>query len=213
MVLAKTVSILGLCAALVACGPMNKGGLGNQFADAVKARTGGATAPAPAAATLPANIAGNVLLTTLTGKDATAALTRASTRGRTTTWISPGKVSLALEDGVLVGTRGLGNDLMGADIAGVRAAITAGSGSATRVHSYLDSQDKITQITLSCAYTRVGPEQVTLTAGPRTLTRTDELCTSARLVFTNNYWMADNRIVKSKQAISPAEGFMIAEAL
>jgi len=146
-------------------------------------------------------------------KDAVAALTRANTRGATTTWISPGKVTLSLENDILVGTRGLGNDLMGADVAGVRNAIRAGSGSATRVHSYLDGEDKITSLTLECTYTRVGPEQVALTSGPRTLTRTDELCKSAALIFTNTYWMSGDRVVKSKQAISPAEGFMIAEAL
>ena len=209
----RSVSIIGAIALLTACGPMNKGGLGNQLASAIQARTSGDAAPAPTAPALPSVIAGNVLLTTLTGKDATAPLTRAQTRGRTTTWISPGDVTLALEDGILVGTRGLGNDLMGADIAGVRAAITRGSGSNTRVHSYLDSQDNITSITLTCTVTRVGPEQVTLAAGPRTLTRTDELCKSAQLVFTNSYWTAGENIVKSKQAISPSEGFMIAEAL
>ena len=207
----KTVSILGVIALLAACGPMNSGSLGDQLARAVKASTG--DAPAPALPVLPDVIEGNVLLTTLTGKDAVAALTRAQTRGFTTTWISPGKVTLALENDILVSSRGLGNDLMGADVAGVRAAISAGSGSATRVHSFLDGEDKINAITLVCEYTRVGPEEVALTSGPRTLTRTDEVCKSDRLIFTNIYWTSGDKMVKTRQAISPEEGFMLTEAL
>ena len=208
----KTVSIIGAIAFLAACGPMNKGGLGDNLAGIVKARSGGEAAT-PALPDLPDVIAGNVLFTTLTGKDAVAALTRVETRGATTTWISPGKVTLALENDILVGTRGLGNDLMGADVAGARAAIRRGSGSTTRVHSFLDGEDQITSLTFACEFTRIGPEIVALTSGPRTLTRTEELCKSATLIFTNIYWTSGDKMVKSRQAISSAEGFMVAEAL
>jgi len=206
----KTVSILAALALLSACGPMNEGGLGQRFYNSV---TGAEAAPA-AAPTLPAQVEGNVLFTQLTGKNATAALVRQNTRGETVTWISPGKVTLSLENDILVATRGLGNDLMGADVAGARAAIRAGNGETTRTISQLDGQDQITTITLTCTYTRLGAEEVTLVAGPRTLSRVDEACESRQLVFTNSYWLdAGGAIVRSKQAITPAEGFMIAEAL
>lgn len=204
----KSVSILGVMALLSACGPMNQGGLGNNFLGMVSGEE--ATVAAPS---LPSDVEGNVLFTTLSGKNATAALVRQTTRGDTTTWISPGQVTLTLVDDILVTSRGLGNDLMGADIAGVRGAIRTGSGSTTRVHSFLDSQDQIYSITLNCTYDRIGPEEVTLVAGPRTLTRVDENCASPQLVFTNSYWMSGDTIVRFKQAISPTEGFMIAEAL
>lgn len=59
--------------------------------------------------------------------------------GDVQTWKSADGVSLSFLDGVLVSSRGLGADVMSADVSGTRAML-AGDGSARhiRLHSYLD---------------------------------------------------------------------------
>jgi hypothetical protein len=212
----KVWTALALLAAMAACGPLNDGGVGQQFAEMVKGRlTGGDAAPAPVVPPEIANAApGEVLLVTLIARNAVAPMLRQGQNGNTVTWISPGKVTMAFQDGVLVSTRGLGNDLMGVTVTGVTEAIAAGGGTSQRRHSFLDSLDQIASSDLACSITNAGSEDVVLVNGPRTLRRFVEACKGPRLVFDNTYWVDDSgTIIRSKQAISPAEGFMQVDQL
>ncbi len=212
----KTFWITALLATLTACGPLNEGGGSQQvFQQIVGQLTGNKTPDAPPA--ISPEIAnagpGNVLLVTLRARGAVAPMTRAGQNGNRTTWISPGKISMTFEDDILISTRGLGDDLMGSDIPGLRRAINAGGGTTTRTVSYLNSEDQIVTQTLTCAISRAGAETVTLATGPQTLNRVNESCRGERLAFENAYWLDGTTIVKSLQVISATQGFIEAERL
>lgn len=207
---------LGLVA-LAACGPLNDSNLGRTLAEAGQAATGVGGAPAPAAPTLSPEVAnaapGDVLLVKILNRDAVAPLTKVAQNGGAITWISPGKVTMSFEDGILVGTRGLGDDLMGADPVGVRAALNAGGGTATRRQSFLSSEDQIFTREMTCQITNAGAEVLQTIAGPRNTVKFFEDCKGPLLEFKNTYWMTGGTILRSRQAVSAGEGFIQVDQL
>lgn len=203
--------VLGL---LTACGPMAENTLGaNLLRGQIAKAKGASAAPQPAAvpAIDPATAApGEVLIVTIMNRAAVAPLTKIAQNDGTVTWVSPGKVSLTLKDGILIATRGLNEDLMGADVAGVRAALAAGGGTATRTHSFLDSEDQIYLSRVNCAITRDGVEEIAAATGIRSAIKYTEQCDSDTFVFTNTYWLdaPGGNIVQSRQAVAPTSGFL-----
>lgn len=209
----KQSLILGVLA-LSACGPLNEGGLGQ---GAIEQFTGFGAEPAapPALATDVANAApGEVLLVTIRNGNLVAPLTKAQDNGSTITWISPGQVSMTFRDGILVSTRGLAEDLMGADIPGVRAAIRAGGGTVTRRHSFLNSLDQIRPRNMTCVVTRGDVEELALLSGVTKAVKYEESCTG-EMVFTNSYWvdLASGEFLRTLQVVSGGVGYIQADQL
>lgn len=201
--------------ALSACGNVGQGDnpATNAFR-AVLARATGQEAPATTPPVNPAALAaaapGQTLLVRIVNRDAVAALTRVGVNGPRETWLSPGEVSMTFENGLLVATRGLQEDLMGADIPGVRAALNAGGGSVQRRHAYLDSEDQIRIATVTCTITREGTEEIASLAGPVTAVKLKEDCAGPRLVFGNSYWFdrIGGRLLQTRQLVSASVGYI-----
>ena len=201
-----------MLAFLTACGPMNSGGLGSQAAARLGAFTGLQPTAPPAPPALPTQALaagpGNVLMVTLLSRNAVAAMTRISTNNGTLTWRTDKGVTLSFRDDILVASRGLGDDLMGADIPGVRDAIVQGSGTAKRTHTYLNSEDTIQTRDLACTYMTQAPETITIASGAFEATKVEEVCESRSLRFTNSYWLDGNTIVQSTQAVALGSGYI-----
>lgn len=207
----------GLFLTVAACGPLYESNLGAKLAEAGQAATGLGSDPAPAVPTIAPEVAnaapGDVLLVKIIARDAVAPMTRVGRNGAAITWISPGKVTMTFEDGILVATRGLGDDLMGADPIGVRTALKAGGGTATRRQSFLSSEDQIFTRDLTCTITRNGPETLQTITGPRETVKLTEDCKGPLLEFKNTYWMTGGEILRSRQAVSAGEGFIQVDQL
>ena len=156
---------------------------------------------------------GDLLLVTLTSREAVAAMTKAQVNGDVITWISPGAVTMTFDRGILIGTRGFNDDLMGVDAHMTRAAIDAGGGTVNRAHSFLDSEDRIITRQMHCTVTRIGTETLTTVEGPREAVKFEEACTGAQLIFTNKYWMQGDTMIRSSQAVSAGVGFIQADQL
>ncbi|EAQ03081.1 hypothetical protein OB2597_13093 [Pseudooceanicola batsensis HTCC2597] len=119
-------------------------------------------------------------------------LTMFAQNGEVRTYMTPDQISFSLRRGILIASRGLGNDLMSADVSGVLARIRAGSGRAVRVHTYLDGEDQLVDHRFDCAYSRAETGEVL------------ERCEGPTASFTNRYTL--NRaggIAVSVQWISP----------
>ena len=215
--LAKTLCSGLIFAGLTACGPLYEESLGNTLLEAAQTATGlgGASAPAaPALTPAVANAApGDVLLVKIIARNAVAPMTKVAQNGGAITWISPGEVTMSFEDGILVGTRGLTDDLMGVDPVGVRAALNAGGGTAYRLQSFLTSEDQIVTRELTCEVNRVGAEDIQIIGGTRTATKFEETCKGPALEFKNSYWLAGGDIIRSRQAVSAGVGFIQADQL
>ncbi|MDU8914010.1 YjbF family lipoprotein [Aestuariicoccus sp. MJ-SS9] len=132
------------------------------------------------------------------------------------TWQTGGQVALMFRDGVLVGTRGLGDDLMSADVSNTRAML---AGQAIpefypRFHSGLDGTFQTTFRTFQCQRIAAEPETITIFGRPHATTRTDERCVSPGLDVTNSYWRDGSGLMwKSRQWISKNVGYVLTERL
>lgn len=189
---------------LTACG-------NNQGEDAIGLRLeqigkiGSETPEGPSAAQIRARLTpdvmarrpGSVIVASLPKRDVAAALFQASVNGDVTTYFTPDGISLALRDGILVGTRGLGFDLMTANVDGPLSAIAGGSQTnVVRIHHYLNGENAVTLRRFICNYTR-------------TAAMISETCRSPDVTISNSYTMtSDGRIGASRQWISPEVGYV-----
>jgi len=125
------------------------------------------------------------------------------------TWQTGDGISLTLKSGVLVSTRGLGADLMSADIAEVVAAVQTGNGTARRVHRYLDGENQLRPLTFVCDIETTGSETISVLGAARAVRQVTETCTSPDLIFTKIYWIGrDGLTWKARQFIGVDIGYI-----
>lgn len=142
-----------------------------------------------------AQIDGPVLLVQVPLRGTVAVMTRVASNQGVDTYMSGDSISISLREGVLVATRGMGFDLMIADIRAAASAIATGSGHATRIHRYLNGEGHSRAVRYECRYHLEGG----------TVT---ELCEGSGQTFSNTY--SEN---VSMQWVSPRNGSLIIEWL
>lgn len=120
----------------------------------------------------------------------------------------------AFDGGILVATRGFGEDLLTIDSRGVAEALRAGGGSVARRMEVLDDQDQVQTSEFACTITDAGEETINLGLREATLRRFDENCRSEAIIFDNIYWLDGNGgILASRQFVSPALAYLRSNAL
>ncbi len=98
--------------------------------------------------------------------------------GGGTLWLSPSGSGFTFEDGLLVATRGVGEDLMSSDLTQLRALLRAGrDGTAERFHTTLDGEGQVVLESYVCT--------VTVRGGTAR-----EDCAGLTRNFVNNYTIA-----------------------
>ena len=135
-------------------------------------------------------------------RDAATGFLRQALRDNVETWISPDNVALYLEQGFVVGTRGLGSDLMAADIRQPAALVLARrAGQVQRFMSFLDGNDQVTVRSYVCDIESRGARQIDLGAGMVPTELMQERCTNPDQDFQNLYWVEtrSGQIVQSRQ--------------
>lgn len=134
--------------------------------------------------------------------------------GAEETWQAQGGPTFAYDDGILVATRGLIDDLLVIGSDGVRPALAAGGGTVTRAMDRLDSRDRLSTVTLTCEITADGQETVNLGLREASLAKFTETCRSQELVFENAYWLdGAGAIVASRQFVSETVAYLRANRL
>jgi hypothetical protein len=123
------------------------------------------------------------------------------------TYTIGGILTVSLRSGVLVATRGLGDDLMAADVPSA-ARLASGSGThARRMHQF-DGATSVIPLDATCNLSTSGTETLAL-AGQSYPTRIIvETCDSAVGRFENRYWIGKGgKILRSRQWISIGAGY------
>ncbi|EAR49963.1 hypothetical protein OG2516_11946 [Oceanicola granulosus HTCC2516] len=213
----------GALAALAACGPRYEGSseIVTGVGQGLLARFGldggsSSTAPAAEATAAPAldmtALAADgreFILASIPSRDTFALIQPAGQNGPERTWLSEDGISVTFESGMLVATRGLGPDLMAADVSGTVAAMRQGGGAATRVHEYLDGNDQIVRFDYSCRVDVAGTEEIAIYDRTYASVKFTESCERGSQAFTNSYWLDETGVVrKSRQLISPPVGYL-----
>ena len=152
---------------------------------------------------------GTYVRVNIRNQEAWASFTLVGQNGLRKTWIAPQNLSLTFENGIVVATRGLPRDLMGAEVSQVWDAIQRGGGTAQRQHDIITDQDGITTKLLQCSIASEGTESVTRGEREIPASRYKETCESETLIFTNIYWLnQQGNMIRSLQAVTPDAGYL-----
>ncbi|WP_171173376.1 YjbF family lipoprotein [Ruegeria sp. HKCCD8929] len=156
-----------------------------------------------------------LLLAELADLETAATLAPSSRNGAVRTWASGDRVSLSLRHGVLVASRGLGHDLMSADVGNTLDMLDGQtSGYYERFHTYLDGEYQTLYRTFRCKRSGARAERIVIFDRPQDTTRIEEHCVSPGLKLTNIYWRGpDGFLWKTRQWVSPGAGYLTTERL
>ncbi|KGJ04788.1 Group 4 capsule polysaccharide lipoprotein gfcB, YjbF [Paracoccus halophilus] len=203
-----------LLAMLAACGNTgSEGSISGMFATALKqsaARMRGEeakVAPAPDPSAMAAEALrvnpGPLILVGLERMGTTQVLAMTGQNAGQRTYMTKNEQALIMRDGMLVGTRGLGNDLSVAEMSGSSALIRSGrSGQARRVMRYWTGDGLERPLSLDCT---IGP-------GAKAGTIV-ESCQNGPLNIQNNYIVQGGRVTVSRQWIGPNLGYVTIQEL
>ncbi|KEO50930.1 YjbF family lipoprotein [Thioclava pacifica] len=147
---------------------------------------------------------GTGLEVVIPSRNASAVLRPIGQNGTIGTWASDDNISVSVDRGVVVATRGLGDDLMGADAEPTLAALRGETaGPYRRTYRLLDPEDHARYVLMGCEMETEGAEVL---AGRR-LIRNEESCATAGLRAQNLYWTdGAGQIVAARQWTSPKVG-------
>ena len=123
-------------------------------------------------------------------------------------WSSVDGTTLAIRDGVVISTRGMGTDLMSS--ASPTAAQLATADRLNRQNYYLFGGETEQLVSFDCQLRDQGPERITVVELAYDTSHRVETCTgSGGLSFENHYWFDNRAIIRqSRQWISPDVGFL-----
>jgi hypothetical protein len=198
----RVLAALAICAGLVGCGSEPDPALG--AFTAISEGINSSRTPPPDLATQQAAILQTVraskstapiIMVTLPQRNAAASLTSAADNRGTVTWLDATGIAVALRGGAVTSTRGLGHDLMAADVSGTLSALRGGAQSYSRRQRYLDGEGQSVDVTLQCTASLGGGEMW-------------ETCTAADgLSVTNTYQVRGGAVASSRQWIGPEIGY------
>lgn len=197
--------------ALMSCGDARGGGLGGQVAGLLLG--GGESAAAPQSLNVTEddllNNPGTYMRVNIRDRNRWDTMVKAGSNGARTTWIDGESIAVTEENGIVVATRGLPRDIMGADTAATWNAIRAGGGTVQRQVDFLDDQDQISSKVLQCRIVSEGSSPVTRLKRTYPAFRFEEECRGEGLSLTNVYWLnPSGRMIRSLQAVSPDAGYL-----
>ena len=180
--------------------------------------------PAPPAALPTAAVLASrtdpLLAVGIPSRDARATLTPAARNAGTVTWLATDGITVTTRAGLVVATRGLGHDLMSADVAGALAALAGGGGRYSRIHYTLSDENRTLARRLDCELRPAGTETVdrvdrrsvtrvwaeTCTAGDAGIGRSDAPAGAGERIV-NRYWVGGaGAVVRSQQWLTPQVG-------
>lgn len=145
-------------------------------------------------------------------RGAYASMTLAGQNGPFNSWVTSDGAGIVLQGDILTGTKGLGADLITADITGVAAALRPnGPASTERVHSFLDGEGRSFAMRYRCAFTPSGTEEITIIGKTYNTRVVGESCRSNQGRFENRYWIGldDGIMWQSRQWVSDGVGSVL----
>ncbi len=139
----------------------------------------------------------------------TTVLGQIGENGNLRTYATPDQKAMLVKGGVVVGTRGFGDDLMSsrADDA-IRLIRSRSAGSVKRTYRYLDGEGIERPLPMTCTIAPGGPQALAFGGQRFATVQVAETCVNGALSITNGYWVTgDGTIVMSHQWIGQAMGF------
>jgi len=219
----KSTLITGLMCtvlvALAACGPLNQNnaklGVVRDVTAGLIAAGAGAEAEQEEPATEQALTrefidaqGGELMRMSVISREATALVVLGGRNGGKETWFSSDGLSVSLENGLLIGTRGFGDDLMGADITAAQESLNEG-GSHIRTFDFLNGLGQIERLSLQCTTVQARRDQLTILERTFDTAVLEETCEGAGHNIKNTYWQGHSGVIwQSRQWVSEGVGYI-----
>ncbi len=158
---------------------------------------------------------GKVMLVVVESTSSLAVMGLAQVNGEYETWETSTREALTFKRGVLVASRGLGDDLMAARADAVIALITARrEGRARRDYQFLTGKGETNNLTVECQVLLGGSERVEIGEIDVQTRSIAEICTNGPLEIKNLYWVdGQGRVIKSRQWVSAGIGYLAVQNL
>ncbi len=138
----------------------------------------------------------------------TAGLGLTSRRGNIETWSTLDGTTLTLENGVVIGTAGLGPDLFSVDVDPVRSRRL--DRSSPRIHRYVDGENHVQLSAFVCTMSVDHDLSVPWDGKTIKVSRFDEVCSCANIQFENYYlYSRSGYLLGSKQWIGLNTGYLL----
>lgn len=154
-----------------------------------------------------------LILAELPSRAVAATLVRVGDRSGVETWQTAQGQTLSYRRGVLVATRGLGDDLMSADVGGTLAALRGGPQSDyPRLMTFLDGEGRTVFRAMQCEMGAPSAATVRSFSLDFTTSLTVEKCYATGLSVENRYWLdPGGEMRRSEQWVSPTLGSLATE--
>jgi Group 4 capsule polysaccharide lipoprotein gfcB, YjbF len=144
-------------------------------------------------------------------RGAYASMTLAGQNGAFDSWVTSDGAGVVLQGAVLTGTKGLGPDLVTADIGALAQGFGSSGGPSSRTHRYLDGEGRAFTLTYTCTISAAGDENITIVGKTYATRIVTETCESAQESFENRYWIGKNDgiVWQSRQWVSAGIGHVL----
>lgn len=150
-----------------------------------------------------------LLLVTAPETDLAATLVPVAQNGPVQTWRTGDGVQLSLHAGVIVATRGLGDDMMTSDATGLRRALGSGGGTYSRKITRLDGDFGTQFETWHCTLRLLGRQTLSMPLADIVTVQFEEECRGVNDGFTNQYALSRDGVVwASRQWVGPDVGYL-----
>lgn len=136
-----------------------------------------------------------VLMIELPDRNAVASMIQIGRNGDVVTWIDSIGNTVSMRNGVLLSTRGFGDDLMSASAVGPLRALQGGALRYDRLMTRLTGEGRTLRLPFSCTAQRMGA-------------LLKERCVAADEEFINEYTLRGSSVMRSRQWVSPRVGYV-----
>lgn len=142
-----------------------------------------------------------LILVVLESTQQAAILRQTQTHNGYTSWITVDGASIVMRNGLLTATRGLGADLMSADVSDTENLLRhLREGQADRLYVTLDAQFQERTERFTCQISAHGTERIDILGTEFTARHMRETCTGSDKRFVNAYWMdARGQFLRTRQ--------------
>jgi hypothetical protein len=145
-------------------------------------------------------------------REAYVTMTLAGQNGAYDSWVTADGAGIVLRNNVLTGTKGLGKDLVTADVGEISNLLRSGqNGAISRVHEYTNGEGRNFTLRYACTLSPAGTEAITIIGKTYQTRVISEVCTSNQDTFQNRYWIgqSDGVMWQSRQWVSDDVGHLL----
>lgn len=156
-------------------------------------------------------IDGPLLVAELKANNAVAVLSPVARNGDVQTFFTPDQISVSLQSGILVATRGLSGDLLFADAGAAAIAVAKGrAASYSRQYRWLDGENHQVERRFQCNLVFVDTARVEIVEQSHRARHMQETCTTDGQTIVNDFWVGTGKPViwQSHQWIGPELGYL-----